>query len=116
MTRIVLLLALLSLAAVRPSVAQVAPAPPDATPAAQRVLIDVRSPEEYAQGHLEGAVNIPHDVIGERIGEVAKSRETPITLYCRSGRRSGMALETLGKRGYRNVENAGAYEDLKKRR
>lgn len=87
-----------------------------AAAASTTVVIDVRSAEEYQAGHLDGAINIPHDVIGERIAQVVPSRETPIRLYCRTGRRSGLAFETLKQLGYRNLENAGAYDDLRKSR
>ena len=52
------------------------------------VLIDVRSADEFASGHLRGAVNIPHDRITDEIGSVAADKSTRIILYCRSGRRA----------------------------
>lgn len=79
------------------------------------IWIDVRSSEEFQSGHLPGAVNIPHTEIAERIGEVSKDKNDTIHLYCRSGRRSGQALETLQKAGYKQVSNEGGYEDLVKK-
>lgn len=73
--------------------------------------IDVRTPEEYAAGHVSGAVNIPYEVIGQRISEVTEDRDAVIYLYCRSGRRSGIALDTLTEAGYSNAINAGGLED-----
>lgn len=88
---------------------------PAAAERAAAVVIDVRTPEEYAAGHLAGAVNIPHGEIGERIREVAPDRAAPIVLYCKSGRRAGIARETLLRLGYARVENAGGYEELRTR-
>src|SRR5262245_38095498 len=57
-------------------------------------LLDVRSPGEYAGGHLPGAVNIPVDEIERRLAEVGP-RDGELILYCRSGHRSGRAAEIL---------------------
>jgi rhodanese-related sulfurtransferase len=62
------------------------------------LLLDVRTPEEYAAGHIPGAVNIPYDQVGTRLSEIPKSDE--VVLYCRSGRRAGLAAETLAAAGY----------------
>lgn len=82
---------------------------------AQSLWIDVRTAEEYKAGHLEGAINIPYDEIEQKIQAVKADKKTDIQLYCRSGRRSGIALETLRTMGYSNVTNAGAYEQLKQK-
>lgn len=79
---------------------------------ARAIWIDVRTPEEFAEGHIEGAVNLPFDQIGARIHEVTADKNAPIHLYCRSGRRSGLALETLKAQGYTNLVNRGGYRDL----
>ena len=79
------------------------------------VLIDVRSAEEYASGHLRGAVNIPHDRIEEEIGAVAADKTARIILYCRSGRRADTALNALKAIGYENVSNYGGLEDAQMR-
>ena len=81
----------------------------------QVLLIDVRSPEEFATGHLDGAINIPHEQIAEQIARFTQDKNAEIQLYCRSGRRSGAALETLQGMGYKNLSNLGAYDDLKKK-
>lgn len=80
------------------------------------IWIDVRSSEEFQSGHLPAAVNIPHTEIAARIGEVSKDKNDTIHLYCRSGRRSGQALEALQKAGYNRVINEGGYEDLMKKK
>lgn len=82
---------------------------------AQNLWIDVRTAEEYKAGHLEGAINIPYDEIEQKIEAVSADKNTDIQLYCRSGRRSGIALESLRSLGYSKVTNAGAYEQLKQK-
>lgn len=82
---------------------------------AQSLWIDVRTAEEYRAGHLEGAVHIPFDEIEQKITTISADKTQDIQLYCRSGRRSGIALETLRRMGYNNVTNAGAYEQLKQK-
>lgn len=64
-------------------------------------VLDVRSADEYASGHVPGASNIPHDEVAARLAEVPKDR--PVVLYCRSGRRSGLAAEVLAGQGYRQL-------------
>lgn len=76
------------------------------------VLIDVRTAEEYRQGALPGSIRIEPHEIGQRIASVAPDKDTPVVLYCRTGRRSGNALETLQRLGYREVINAGGYDEL----
>jgi rhodanese-related sulfurtransferase len=70
-------------------------------------LIDVRTPAEYAQGHIEGAVNIPVDALRERLGELNKDK--PIYLYCRSGARSYVAARLLMGHGFDAAHLAGGY-------
>lgn len=77
----------------------------------QPLIIDVRTEAEWNSGHLEGAVWIPYDVIGEKIGSVAKDKNERIYVYCRSGRRSQIAKEALLKLGYRDIVNLGSVDD-----
>lgn len=79
------------------------------------VWLDVRTTEEYATGHIEGAINIPHNEIAQRIAELDLDKATPIVLYCKSGRRAGIALETLTNMGYSQVTNEGGYEAIKQK-
>jgi rhodanese-related sulfurtransferase len=62
-------------------------------------VVDVRTPAEYAAGHVPGAVNIPFDQIAARAAELGPTEE-PVLLYCRTGRRSGIAAEELRKLGF----------------
>ena len=82
---------------------------------AKGVWIDVRSAEEFNAGHLQGAVNIPHDKIIEGVKALGSDKDAPINLYCRSGRRAEAALTELKNAGYTNVTNHGGYEDLVKK-
>lgn len=77
------------------------------------ILVDVRTAEEYEAGHLKDAINIPHIQIGDKIAEYVKDKDERITVYCRSGRRSGIAKKVLVSKGYKHVVDTGAYEELK---
>lgn len=79
------------------------------------VIMDVRSDEEYRAGHIEGALHLSYDSIDAGISELLPDKSQHIILYCGSGRRAGIAKETLEALGYTNVENAGGYEDLRTR-
>ena len=82
---------------------------------AKGIWIDVRSAEEFNAGHLQDAVNIPHDQILARSQAVSPDKNAPVNLYCRSGRRAEIALNELKNAGYTNVTNHGGYEDLVKK-
>ena len=70
-------------------------------------LVDVRTPEEFAAGHIEGAVNIPVQELERRMAEVG-AKDTPIVLYCRSGKRSSAAARMLEAAGYGQVHDLGS--------
>jgi len=76
------------------------------------VLVDVRTRDEFDQGHLEGAKLIPYDEIASRTTELGDDKAATIVLYCRTGNRSGKAKGTLESLGYTHVINAGGYEHL----
>lgn len=76
--------------------------------------IDVRTADEFSAGHVDGAANIPYGEIGQRIAEVTESKDELIYVYCRSGRRSGIAKDTLDEAGFTSVVNLGGFEDAKK--
>lgn len=78
---------------------------------AAAVIVDVRSEAEWNEGHLEGAVLIPYDIIEQGITAVAPDKSTKIYLYCRSGRRTAIAEETLKKSGYGDLVNLGTLEN-----
>jgi phage shock protein E len=70
------------------------------------LLLDVRTPAEFAGGHLEGAVNLPVDQISRRGQELDRAR--PVVVYCRSGARSAAAARSLRSLGVERVEDLGA--------
>lgn len=76
-----------------------------AKPDPSLLLLDVRSPEEYAAGHVPGARNLPQDQLAARLGElqVAKDAGQDVVLYCRSGRRAALALQTLRGAGFSKI-------------
>lgn len=79
------------------------------------VIIDVRTPEEFAAGHIPGAVNIPYEQIGTGISSIKGLKKSQTVLvYCRSGRRSGIAKETLEQNGWKQVINGGGIDALAK--
>ena len=82
---------------------------------AKDVVIDVRTAQEFQTGHVEGALNIPHDSIGQDIFKAKVSKEDHVILYCRSGRRSEIALGTLKGLGFSHIENYGGFEEAQKR-
>lgn len=71
------------------------------------LLVDVRTPEEFASGHLEGAINIPVHELTARLASLGPKSQ-PVVLYCRSGARSSRAQAALRKLGYEAVYNLGA--------
>lgn len=77
------------------------------------VIIDARTDEEFAQGHIEGAVLIPEYEIEKKAQQIIPDKDTLILVYCRSGRRSKIASEELVKLGYTNVKEFGGIIDWK---
>jgi phage shock protein E len=75
------------------------------------LIIDVRTEDEWKSGHLEGAVLIPYEQIGEKISTIAKDKSQRIYLYCQSGRRAKIAEEALDKLGYKDVINLKTLEN-----
>ncbi len=72
---------------------------------ADHVLIDVRTPEEFASGHIANAVNIPVDQLASRLSEVPQDKA--VVLYCRSGNRSNQAAQILDRAGYTQIYDLG---------
>ncbi len=85
-----------------------------ATAPARRVFVDVRTPEEFAGGHLAGALNIPLNDLEQRWPELEAYGQKQLVLYCRSGHRAGLALELVAKHGIGNAVNGGGYESLRR--
>lgn len=103
--------ALLSLIAALALVPATGCATPESTEAHAAVaagarLVDVRTPEEFAGGHLDGAVNIPFDEVAGRISEIGPA-DTQVVVYCASGGRSAVAAQTLHDAGFTKVIDIG---------
>lgn len=64
------------------------------------VVLDVRTPEEFAAGHVPGARNVSHDQIAARLAELSGLKDRQVVLYCRSGRRSALAGDVLQRAGF----------------
>ena len=75
------------------------------------LIIDVRTNEEFLAGHLPNSVNIPFVNI-DRLAMIAKDKSQPILLYCRTGRRSGIAEQAIRQMGYQHIYNGESYEAL----
>lgn len=75
----------------------------------QTHIIDVRSPQEFAAGHVRDAVNIPLDQISQSIGAVSGlEKNSEILVYCHSGMRSAVACSILAQMGFAHVANGGS--------
>lgn len=74
-------------------------------------ILDVRTQEEFDEGHIPGATLIPHDEIEASAEEMLPDKEQLTLVYCRSGRRSKIAAEALAKMGYTNVKEFGGIND-----
>ena len=70
------------------------------------VLLDVRTPQEYQNGHIPGSKNVPLQEIG-RVSAVVREKDTPLFVYCHSGARSRQAVGELQRMGYLHVKNIG---------
>ena len=81
---------------------------------AKDIIIDVRTPAEFAADHIAGAINIDHEVIARDIAQAGVGKDDRVLLYCRSGRRSGLAMNTLKAMGYSRAENVGGIEQARK--
>ena len=75
------------------------------------IILDVRTQEEYDQGHIPGATQISHEEIAEKAEGVLTDKDQLILVYCRSGRRSKLAAEALVELGYTNIKEFGGIID-----
>ena len=77
------------------------------------VILDVRTPEEFAAGHIAGAILIPDYEIREKAESILTDKDQLILVYCRSGRRSKNAANELATLGYTNIKEFGGINDWK---
>ncbi len=75
------------------------------------IILDVRTREEYDQGHIPGAILIPDTEINEKAEKVLTDKDQLLLVYCRSGRRSKLASEALVELGYTNIKEFGGIID-----
>ena len=75
------------------------------------IILDTRTQAEYDEGHIPGAIVIPHDEITDRAEEELPDKDQLLLVYCRSGRRSKLAAEALVKLGYTNIKEFGGIID-----
>ena len=73
------------------------------------LLVDVRTPSEFASGHLPDAINFPLDEIEVKLPRRVKDKNQAVLLHCQSGMRSGIAVKKLKSLGYANAFNLGSY-------
>ena len=64
------------------------------------IIIDVRTSKEYGSGHVPGAINIPHKELKDRLKEISDHKSKEIVIYCKSGRRAGIATKVLSEAGF----------------
>lgn len=77
-------------------------------------IVDVRTPDEYRCGHIDGAINIPMENTLERIQEF-QNMPKPVIAYCRAGNRSAVVVEILKQNGIHDALNGGGMTELKKK-
>ena len=77
------------------------------------IILDVRRPDEYAEGHIPGAINVPNEEIATAEISEFPDKSQMILVYCRSGRRSKEASEKLVKLGYTNIVEFGGIQEYK---
>lgn len=70
------------------------------------VLLDVRTPQEYQEGHIPGSINIPLQSLSTA-DQIPAGRDAPLFVYCYSGARSGQAVRLLARMGYTGAKNIG---------
>ena len=77
----------------------------------EHIILDTREKDEFDEGHIPGAILIPYTEIENKAEEMIPDKDKLILVYCRSGRRSKIAAESLAKLGYTNVKEFGGIID-----
>ena len=70
-----------------------------------QLILDVRSPEEYKDGHVPGAINIPHDQLDSRLAEIGSYKNKDVVVYCTGGGRAGKAAKILNSSGFSKLQH-----------
>jgi rhodanese-related sulfurtransferase len=76
-----------------------------ATPTNKTVMLDVRTAEEFAEGHIAGAINISHDKINDNVSKIITLKDQTVVVYCRSGRRAISAENDLRAAGFSDLRH-----------
>lgn len=69
----------------------------------QILILDVRTAQEYSDGHVPGAINIPHTELSDKLGQVIEHEHKPVVVYCHSGRRAAIAQTILADAGFKQL-------------
>jgi rhodanese-related sulfurtransferase len=69
------------------------------------IILDVRTPQEYQEGYISNAINIPVQILGQQLDKLNNFKDKKILVYCRSGHRSAIASQILDRAGFKNVYN-----------
>lgn len=69
------------------------------------VVLDVRSPEEYKEGHLNNAINVSHNTVADKLAQLSQYKDNTVVVYCRSGRRAAFAEKILNENGFKNLRH-----------
>jgi phage shock protein E len=77
------------------------------------LLVDVRSKEEFSEGHVDGAINIPWDQTDALLFAIGNDKQRQVVFYCRSGNRAGKARTEMESRGYTQIFNATGFNALR---
>ncbi len=77
----------------------------------EHIILDTREQDEFDEGHIKGSILIPYTEIENKAEEMLPDKDAQILVYCRSGRRSKIAAESLSKLGYTNVKEFGGIID-----
>ena len=77
----------------------------------EHIILDTREQDEFDEGHIPGAILIPYTEIENKAEEMIPDKDKLILVYCRSGRRSKIAAESLAKLGYTNIKEFGGIID-----
>ena len=75
------------------------------------VLLDVRTPEEFSEGHIPSAVNLSHEKVEKEISSLIPDKDTAVYIYCKSGVRAKKAAESMAKQGYTKIKEIGGILD-----
>lgn len=73
------------------------------------IIIDVRTRDEYSSGHIDTALNLPHDELERRLGEMPGNKSSEIIVYCRSGKRARITEDLLAEKGYTNIKDLAGH-------